>query len=154
MVVDRVNLVRDAGSQRQPERRSSGSLSAAVEGDRRGRKEQSATLGRAAAATRLRAWLGRRDRAWRRSTDALRAAEAEIEDLRVDYEVKLAISRANRAQTVRRSARLLAAVAVLVGDDNQTFRRLDVPLHQVHGAGALGHADCPIEVADRRASRN
>jgi hypothetical protein len=36
-------------------------------------------------------------RAWQRSTDAVRAAEVEIEDPRADYEAKLAGRRAKRA---------------------------------------------------------
>jgi hypothetical protein len=78
---------------------------------------------RMAALQRLRARAHGQDdaiRAWQRSTDAVRAAESEVEDLRADYEAKLAVSRAKRARAVRRSAELLAEVAVLVGDDNDT----------------------------------
>src|SRR5579859_4155031 len=65
------------------------------------------------------------------------AAESEVEDQRADYAAKLAVSRAKRARAVRRSAELLAAVAVFVGDDNDTARLLEVPLHQVHAAHTL-----------------
>jgi hypothetical protein len=72
--------------------------------------------------------------AWQQSREAVAESDAEIERLRVDFEATLAAARAQRDDAVGRSATLLGVVAVLVGDDAETARLLDVPLGEVRSA--------------------
>jgi hypothetical protein len=78
-------------------------------------------------------------RAWQESVDAVTAADAEIDQLRVRYEAAFAALRAKRDEEARRSERLLGAAAILIGDCKETARLLDVPAGRVARARAIEH---------------
>ena len=71
--------------------------------------------------------------AWSRSTDEVDSIDAEIQQLRADYQARLVALRAKRDDAVMRRGELLAEVACSVGDD-RTARLLDIPLRQVRDA--------------------
>ena len=87
--------------------------------------------------------------AWHESIDAVAESDAAIERLRAAYEAQLAAARAKRDDAVGRSATLLGVVAVLVGDDSETARLLDVPLGEVRSAVRRRRAELVADIHDR-----
>jgi len=79
-------------------------------------------------------------RAWQESVDAVTAIDVELEELRSRYEAKTAALRAERAAAAQQSDERLGAVAVLIGDGQETARLLGVAPDHVARASARERA--------------
>jgi hypothetical protein len=105
---------------------------------------------RLAALQRLRDRADRRDeaiRAWQRSTDVVRAAESELEDCGPSTRRRWSPSGPNGPTPSNEAQNSWPRWQSLSVTDSDTAL-LDVPLHEVHAARPLEHAEHFVEAAD------